>query len=64
MLRLALAGKVREHHRLLLKELLDEWKGLRERIRRVEKEINGRIAPFAQAVQLWESIPGVEHVGL
>ena len=32
-LRLALAGKVRDHHRFLLKELLDEWKGLGERIR-------------------------------
>jgi transposase len=61
-LQLALAGKVRDHHRFLLKELLDEWKGLGERIRRVEKEIDRRIAPFEQAARLWESIPGVDHV--
>lgn len=61
-LRLALAGKVRDHHRYLLKELLDEWKTFGERIRRVEKEIDRRIAPFREAVQLWESIPGVDHV--
>lgn len=61
-LRLALAGKVRDHHRFLLKELLDNWKDLNARIRRVEQEIDRRIAPFAPAVQLWQSIPGVEHV--
>ena len=50
---MALAGKVRDHHR---------WKALDERIRRVEKEIDHRIAPFRQFVQLWASIPGVDHV--
>jgi len=61
-LRLALAGRVRDHHRFLLKEFLDEWKALEERIRRIEEEIDKRIAPFEAAVQLWESIPGVDHV--
>jgi transposase len=61
-LRLALAGKVRDHHRFLLKEFLQEWKALEERIRRIEKEIDLHIAPLKQAVQLWESIPGVDHV--
>lgn len=61
-LRLALAGKVRDHHRFLLKELLEEWKALGARIGRIEKEIDRRIVRFAQAVQLWESIPGVDHV--
>jgi transposase len=55
-------GQVRDHHRLLLKELLDEWKALGSRIRRIEKEIDRRIVPFAQAVELWEGIPGVDHV--
>jgi transposase len=61
-LRMALEGKVRDHHRFLLKELLDEWKALGERIQRIEKEIDRRIVRFAQAVHLWESIPGVDHV--
>jgi len=61
-LRLALAGRVRDHHRFLLKELMEEWKALGARIRRIEKEIDRRIVPFAQAVQLWTSIPGVDHV--
>jgi transposase len=33
----ALSGRVRPHHRFLLKEHLDEWKGLAERIRRIER---------------------------
>lgn len=61
-LRLALAGKVRDHHRFLLREYLQEWKSLRGRIARVEQEIERRIAPFEQAVALWESMPGVDHV--
>jgi len=61
-LRLALDGKVRDHHRLLLKEFLGEWKALGARIRRMEKAIDERIVPFEEAVKLWESIPGVDHV--
>jgi len=61
-LRLALNGKVRDHHRFMLKEFLDEWKALKERIRRVEQEIERRIVPFEQAVTLWQTIPGVDRV--
>ena len=61
-LRLALAGKVRDHHRFLLNEFLDEWKSLEERIRRIEQEIDKRVVPFEDAVLLWQSIPGMDHV--
>jgi transposase len=61
-LRLALAGKVRDHHRFLLQEFLDEWKALASRIARIEQEIERRIGPFEQAVTLWQSIPGVDRV--
>jgi len=61
-LRLALDGRVRDHHRFLLKEYLDEWKTLGKRISRIEEEIDKRIVPFETAVKLWESIPGVNHV--
>jgi transposase len=43
-LQLALHGRVRDHHRFLLKEFLDEWKALAERIERLEREIDDRIA--------------------
>lgn len=58
----ALEGRVRDHHRFLLAEYLDEWESLSQRIARMEEEIDKRIRPFEQAVTLWESIPGVEHV--
>jgi transposase len=61
-LRLALAGKVRDHHRFLLREFLDEWKALATRITRIEQEIERRISPFEEAVTLWQSIPGVDRV--
>lgn len=61
-LRLALEGRVRDHHRFLLREFLEEWRALGARIRRVEEEIDRRMAPFEEAVTLWHSIPGVDRV--
>jgi transposase len=61
-LRLALAGRVRDHHRFLLKAYLEEWKALRDRIALVEQEIERRMRPFERAVALWESLPGVDHI--
>ncbi len=61
-LRLALQGYVRDHHRFLLREFLDEWNTLAERISRVEQEIDRRIAPYEHAVTLWQSIPGMDRV--
>ena len=61
-LRLALEGRVRDHHRFLLKEFLDEWKALGKRIQRIEEEIDRRMVPFEEAVTLWQSIPGVDRV--
>ncbi len=61
-LQLALEGRVRDHHRFLLREFLDEWKALGTRIRRIEEEIDRRMVPFEEAVTLWQSIPGMDHV--
>ena len=61
-LQLALSGKVRDHHRFLLKQHLSEWKALSERITRVEQEIDRHIVPFEQAVTRWKTIPGIDHV--
>jgi transposase len=61
-LRLALEGKVRDHHRFLLAEYLDEWEAIGRRIDRMEAEIERRITPFEPAVILWQTIPGVDWV--
>ena len=58
----ALEGRVREHHRFLLAEFLDEWEALGERVRRLEAEIDHRMGPFEGAVALWQTIPGVDRV--
>jgi len=61
-LQLALAGRVRDHHRFLLKEFLDEWKALGERTARIEQEIDRRTAPLEDAVTLGQSLPGLDRV--
>jgi transposase len=61
-LQLALQGRVRDHHRFLLKEFLDEWRGLGTRIRRIEEEIDRHMVPFEEAVTLWQSIPGMDRL--
>jgi transposase len=61
-LQMALSGRVRDHHRFLLKEHLEEWKTLAAKIRRVEQEIDRCIVPFEHAVTLWKTIPGINHV--
>ena len=58
----ALAGRIREHHRFLLAEYLDEWDTLEKRIRHIESEIDTRVHPFESAVTLWQTVPGVDRV--
>lgn len=58
----ALEGRVRDHHRFLLAEFLDEWEALGDRIARLEAEIDRQIRPFEPAVTLWQTIPGVDRV--
>lgn len=58
----ALEGRVRNHHRFLLAEYLEEWEALGQRITRIEAEIDRQICPFEQAAALWQTIPGVDRV--
>jgi transposase len=57
-----LEGRVREHHRFLLAEYLDEWEKLGRQITRREAEIEKQIRPFEPAAALWQTIPGVDRV--
>lgn len=61
-LKQALQGRVREHHRFLLAEYLDEWDALGDRIGRIEGQIETRIRPYEAAVTLWQTLPGVDWV--
>lgn len=58
-LRLALRGKVTEHHRFLLRVLLDHYEALEALIGRLGERIDRVLAPYAEAVERLETIPGV-----
>ena len=58
----ALKGRVREHHRFLLAEFLEEWDWFEQRIARLDAEIDKQIRPFEQALALWQTMPGIDHV--
>lgn len=55
----ALTGRVSEVHRFVLGELLCQIDSLEESIARFDEEIEKVMAPFAEAVELLDTIPGV-----
>jgi len=61
-LRLALQGKIRSHHRFLLRRLLDQIQFLEHEIALLDERLEdiGRQRPdLAQAVARWDTIPGI-----
>jgi transposase len=61
-LQLALRGRVTEHHRFLLRLLLDELTHLEGLIARLTERIQAVLpAPVAEAVQRLATIPGIEE---
>jgi len=61
-LQLALAGRLTAHHRMLLRELLDQIDFLDGKIFTLESEIWQRSELFEEAIQLWSTIPGVNRL--
>jgi transposase len=59
-LRLALRGRITDHHRLMLRELLEDWKFVEAKIERLEKAIGSRTD--AQTVARLCTIPGVDVI--
>jgi transposase len=54
----ALRGRVTRHHRFLLKLHLEQIDALDAAIQSIDKEVDGNIEPFRQAVELLSAIPG------
>jgi len=54
----ALEGRLSEHHRFLLRSLLDQVAHLEEQIERFEQRIEELNAPFAQVVEAVAEMPG------
>ncbi len=59
-LKKALEGRFRQHHRFMLENILAHIDFLDESIATVSEEVVSRLDPFAQAVELLCTIPGVE----
>jgi transposase len=60
-LRLALDGRVREHHRFILRMHLERLDELDTHIEKLEAEIDGRLEPYRDEVERLCEIPGVKH---
>ena len=60
-LRLALTGRLRDHHRMLLKMQLDRLDEVERHIAALEAEIAIRLAPYRQQVENLDTIPGVDQ---
>lgn len=61
-LRRALAGRVQEHHRILLAQLLAHIDYVEGAIADMQTEIERALAPYDEAVELLQTIPGVGPV--
>jgi transposase len=61
-LRQALAGRLTEHHRFMLRELLDDLEHTEAKMTTVEAEIERRVRPFQRDVDRLCTIPGVDRV--
>jgi transposase len=57
----ALAGRVTEHHRFLLKLHLEHYEQLEALARRLSERIEEKLLPFSGAVELLVTIPGVQQ---
>jgi transposase len=60
-LRQALKGHVTEHHRFLLRTLMDHVRHLDDLIERLDQRIEEAMSPFAKAVERLVTIPGVNR---
>jgi transposase len=55
----SLQGRVTRHHRFLLKLHLDQIDAFDATIARIDKEVDGNVAPFRVAIEMLSAIPGV-----
>jgi transposase len=62
LLQQALAGHFRPHHRFMLGQILSHLDYLDEAIEAFSHEVENQITPFAEQVQLLDTIPGVDRI--
>jgi transposase len=57
----ALEGKVLEHHRLLLRELVDHVEYLERVVDRLSRDIEARLQPLHAAIDRLDAVTGLDH---
>lgn len=55
----ALEGRVTDHHRFLLRQMLTHCDFLEQAIAQVQAQIERQLAPYAEALALLQTIPGI-----
>jgi len=58
----ALVRRVSDHHRFLLKQYLAQVEFLEGQIAAFQEEIQRQLPPFAEAIELWRTLPGIDEV--
>jgi len=61
-LRLVLRGEIKDHHRYMLREMMDGLEGIESKIARVEAEIVKRMEPYRDQLARLNTIPGVDWI--
>src|SRR5256884_9509995 len=60
-LKLALEGRMTEHHRFLLRQLFEHLRFTESKLNEIEQEIDKRMRPFEDKVTRLCTIPGVDR---
>ena len=60
--RQALEGRIKPHHRVLIRRLLDHIAFLTESVEQLEEEIERALLPFAEAMTVLQTLPGVGKI--
>jgi transposase len=58
-LRQALEGRVTDHHRFLLRQMLNHVDFLEQAIQQVQTQLEHQLVPYAEAMTLLQTIPGI-----
>ena len=61
-LRLVLKGRITDHHRYMLRELMADLERMEAKITRLETEIANRMKPYADAIERLMTIPGFKLI--
>lgn len=61
-LRQALEGRVSDHHRFLLRELMEHLEFIESKMSRLEQEIEERLRPFEETIERLRTVPGIDRI--